>query len=257
MVQTAIQLFTLADVEEPLPELLARVGDTTFDGVEFYDAHFDALADEETRSLTRTALENADLEVAGAHVSIDRLESNVERLVSVSRDVGCSTLVIPSYEREAFTTREGVEAAADRIAGLAADLEGHDIDLLYHNHTFEFESVGGDGEVAFERFVDHADGRFGFEPDVGLATHAGYDARDLLSLVADRSPIVHLTDTVPGSDDGLHADVGDGVVDIRACAATAVANGAEWLVCENGRTDDPLASLERGSEAFADLRDRV
>lgn len=255
MVQTAIQLFTLADVEEPLPELVARVGETTFDGVEFYDAHFDALADEEIRSRTRTALEDADLEVAGAHVGIDRLESNFEDLVSVCRDVGCSTLVVPSYEREAFTTREGVEAAADRIAGLAADLGDHDIDLLYHNHTFEFESA--DDEVAFEVFVEEAGDRFGFEPDVGLATHAGYDAQDLLSLVADRSPIVHLTDTVPGNDDDLHADVGDGVVDIRACADTAVANGAEWLVCENGRTDDALASLEHGSEAFADLHDRV
>ncbi|WP_207592303.1 TIM barrel protein [Halomontanus rarus] len=257
MVQTAIQLFTLADVEEPLPELVARVGETTFDGVEFYDAHFDALADEETRTRTRTALEDADLEVAGAHVSIDRLESNVESLVSVCRDVGCSTLVIPTYEAEAFATREGVEAAADRIAGLATDLESHDVDLLYHNHTFEFESVGGDGEVAFERFVDHADGRFGFEPDVGLATHAGYDALSLLEQVAGAAPIVHLTDTVPDDDEKLHADVGDGVVDIEACADRAAEGGADWIVCENGRTDDPLASLEHGSEAFADLRDRV
>ncbi|MCU4973808.1 sugar phosphate isomerase/epimerase [Halobacteria archaeon AArc-m2/3/4] len=255
MVQTAIQLFTLADVDEPLPDIVARVGETTFDAVEFYDAHFDALADDETRSQTHTALEDGDLEVAGAHVSVDRLESGFEELVSICHEIGCSTLVIPTYEPEAFATREGVEGAADRIAGLAADLESHDIELLYHNHTFEFGSV--DSEVAFERFVDHADGRFGFEPDVGLATHAGYDALELLEQVAGAAPIVHLTDTVPGEDEKLHADVGEGVVDIEACADRAAANGADWIVCENGRTTDALASLEHGSEAFAELRERA
>lgn len=257
MVQTSIQLFTLVDIEEPLPKLVVRVGETMFDGVEFYDAHFDALANEETRSRTLTALRDADLKVTGAHVSINRLESNFESLVSVCQDIGCSTLVIPTYEPKAFTTRQGVEAAADRIAGLAADLESHDIDLLYHNHTFEFGSVDGDNKVAFERFVDHADGRFGFEPDVGLATHAGYDALSLLEQVAGAAPIVHLTDTVPGDDEKLHTDVGDGVVEIEICADRAVEEGADWIVCENGRTTDATASLKHGSEVFADLRDRV
>ena len=47
------------------------------------------------------------------------------------------------------------------------------------------------------------------------------------------------------------------LVDVDACAERAVKNGAEWLICENGRTDDAVASLEHGSEAFAELRSRV
>ncbi|MFC4986741.1 sugar phosphate isomerase/epimerase [Saliphagus infecundisoli] len=109
----------------------------------------------------------------------------------------------------------------------------------------------------FEWFVEFVNGRFGFEPDVGLAAHAGYDPLDLLAVVSEDAPVVHLTDTVPGDDDGLHADVGEGVVDVETCAKAAVRNGAEWLVCENGRADDGLASLTHGSEAFADLRDGI
>lgn len=255
MVRTALQLFTLRDLEAEAStaDLVTRVGDTTFDGVEFYDMHFDAFEDDETVRRTSDALAEADLEVAGAHVSIDRLESSLGDLVEICESIGCSTLVVPSYEREAFTTVEGIEAAADRIADLAADLREHGVELLYHNHTFEFVEV--DGTVAFERFVEHADGRFGFEPDVGLATHAGYDALELLELVSGQAPIVHLTDSVPDDDEKVHADVGEGVVDVEACVDAA--NGAEWIVCENGRTTDAAASLEHGSEAFAELRERA
>ncbi|WP_247004539.1 sugar phosphate isomerase/epimerase family protein [Halosolutus gelatinilyticus] len=255
MVQTAVQLFTLRDVDEPLWELVERVGETSFDGVELYDAHLDALEDEDTRRRTHEALGEAGLEVPSVHVGVERLESSLDEVVDACGAVGCSTLVIPTYDAGAFSTRAGVGSAADRIAGLAADLEEHGCEVLYHNHTFEFDEVNG--EVAFETFVDAADGRFGFQPDVGLATHSGYDALDLLEFVGDRAPIVHLTDTVPGDDDLLHADVGEGAVDVGACADTAAENSAEWFVCENGRTTDALGSLEHGSEVFDDLRERA
>lgn len=255
MVRTAIQLFTLRALDEPIDDVIGRVGKTTFDGIELYDEHFDLLADEATRDRARDALDDAGLDVAGAHVSVDRLDDSFAEVVEVCEAVGCPTLVVPSYDPDAFATREGIAGAADRIAGLSSDLDKHGLELCYHNHTFEFERI--DGDVAFETFVDRAEDRFEFEPDVGLATHAGYDALDLLDLVEGRAPIVHLTDTVPGDEDALHADVGDGIVDIDACADAAAEGGAEWIVCENGRTTDALASLERGSEAFGALRARV
>lgn len=255
MVRTAIQLFTLKDLEDPLPDVVSRVGETAFDGVEFYDAHFDAFEDDAVLDRTADALEAADLGVAGAHVGVDRLESSMEAVADACTALGCTTLVVPSYDGEAFTTADGTAAAADHVAGLADDLADHDLSLLYHNHTFEFGDV--DGGVAFERFVASANGRFGFEPDVGLATHAGYDALELLDLVGDRAPVVHLTDSIPDDPDAVHADPGTGVLDLEACADAAAANGAEWFVCENGLTADPIESLETGSAVFADLRERV
>ncbi|WP_121744861.1 sugar phosphate isomerase/epimerase family protein [Natronorubrum halophilum] len=254
MLRTAIQLFTLKDVDESTPELIARVGETEFEGVEFYDAHFDEFYDGAV-SRTRDALEDAGLAVAGAHVDIDRLETELDDLVGHCLAVGCSTLVVPTYEPEAFATVEGIESAADRIGDAAAELAEYDIDLLYHNHTFEFADV--DGRVAFERFVDRADGRFGFEPDVGLAKHAGYDPLALLEAVDGQAPVVHLTDSIPSDPAALHADVGKGAVNIEACTSATAAAGTEWFVCENGRTDDGLKSLEYGSAVFADVRDRV
>ncbi|MFC7230675.1 sugar phosphate isomerase/epimerase family protein [Saliphagus sp. GCM10025308] len=252
MVRTAIQLYTLRGFEEPIWETFARVADTTFEGVELYDAHFDSFADESVLERTVDAIAETDLVVAGAHVGVDRIEDEFDDVVNVCKSVGVSRVVVPSYDASAFQSVEGIEAAADHLADVADELEAHDLDLLYHNHTFEFDVV--DGRVAFERFVDYADGRFGFEPDVGLAAHAGYDPLELLELTAGNAPLVHLTDTVPGDESLLHVDVGDGAVDVDACASAVASAGTEWLICENGLTEEPLASLERGSAAFANSR---
>ena len=258
MVRTAIQLFTLKDIDEPVWELIDRVGETTFDGVELYKANVDGLEDADLER-AKTALEDADLSVAGCHFRAGELEAEFDDVVRICGALDISRVVVPTYDGDAFSSIEGIEAAADRLGAIAADLAEHDVDLLYHNHTFEFDEVEmADGsQVAFEAFVDRADGRFGFEPDVGLASRAGYDPIDLLEYTANQAPLVHLTDTVPEDDYLLHADVGEGAVDVEACASAAADNGAEWLVCENGRTDDGLASLDHGSEAFADFRART
>lgn len=253
MVRTAIQLHTLRDVNEPLPDVLARVGETSFDGVEFYDGQFDELADPAALEATQEALSDAGLEVPGAHVSIERIESERDQLLETCRALDCPRVVVPSYEPEAFADRESVAAVADHLWDLVTAVDG--LELLYHNHTFEFGDVNGG--VAFEAFADDAGDRFGFEPDVGLATHAGYDALDLLDVVGDRGPLVHLTDSDPTDPRALHADPGEGVVDLAAAAEAAVGHGAEWLVCENGVSSDPHATLQRGSDAFASLQDRI
>ncbi|WP_435320900.1 sugar phosphate isomerase/epimerase family protein [Haloarchaeobius sp. TZWSO28] len=253
MVQTAIQLHTLRDIDESLPDLLSRVGETNFDGVELYDSQFDALRDDAVRERTREALDATGLVVAGAHVGVERIERDTEFLVETCRTLGCSRVVVPTYDGDAFTDRAGIEGVADHLSELADAVEG--LELLYHNHTFEFGDI--DGTVAFEVFVDAADDRFGFEPDVGLATHAGYDALTLLDVVGNRAPIAHLTDSNPDDPDAVHADPGTGVIDLEAAAEAAVQNGAEWLVCENGRSKDPQTTLARGSEVFESLREHV
>lgn len=210
MGRTAIQLHTLRDVDGSVPAVVERVGETAFDGVECFDAQLDAFADRTTLDRTVDALDAAGLAVPAIHVGIDRLESATDDVLAVCRELDCARVVVPTYDGEAFATVDAIDAAADRIAAVAADLTRDDVELLYHNHTFEFDPV--DGTVAFERFVDAADGRFGFEPDVGLAAHAGYDPLDLLGVVAGDAPVVHLTDTRPDDPDALHADPGEGVV---------------------------------------------
>lgn len=253
MVQTAIQLYTLRGLNTSLSELIRRVGKTEFEGIELWDAQFDALDDELDR--VSNALEETDLKALSAHISIDRLESDLENVVKACNRLGCSTVVIPTYDPAGFETREAASNTADRIAEVAADLAPHDLELLYHNHSFEFTDLGD--VVAFEVFVEQAAGRFGFEPDTGLARSGGYDALELLETVGGQAPIVHFTDTNPDNPDAPHVNLGEGVIDVDAVADVAVEIGAEWFICENGVTTDGAEALEHGSKAFADLQARL
>ena len=248
MVEIAVQLFTLKELDEQPWELIERVGNTAFSGVELYDPQFDALAGDGS-DRCRDVLDETGLDTIGGHVRIERLEERREETLAACRRLDIDRLVIPTYETEAFATEEGVEGAAARLSDLAADLAPEGIELLYHNHTFEFGDVGG--RTAFEVFVDAADDALGFEPDTGLARHAGYDPTDLLELVGGRAPLVHLTDTEASSDDEIHVDPGYGIVDVEACAALTRRSGAEWLIYENGRTTTPLDSLDYSADRFA------
>ena len=243
MPRTAIQLFTLRDLDESLDAKLGRVADTGFEGVEFAgldgaDPH--RLADR---------LDELGLGVAGAHVGIEEIEDEYDDVVERYGTLGCRRLVVPTYEQEAFATREGVEAAAERLSAAAADLAADGFDLLYHNHTFEFADL--DGETAFDAFVDALDERVGIELDTGLARFAGADPERLLERHADRVELLHVTDSRQGSESTVHVELGAGQVDLDACVARARDIGVDWVIYEHGRTSDPLASLAHSDAALS------
>lgn len=248
MAETGIQLFTLRDLHERPSELVRRVADTEFRGVELYDPQFDTLAADDAKPC-RSALDETGIEAVGGHVRIERLETELEETLSTCRTLDVGRLVIPTYEQTAFASREGIEEAATRLATLSDELATENVELLYHNHTFEFDAV--DGRPALESFVEAADGSFGFEPDTALARHAGYDPLALLEQVGERAPLVHLTDTTLDGDETLHVDPGRGIVALEACADLARQNGAEWLIYENGRTETPVESLDYSAKQFA------
>lgn len=239
----AIQLFTLRDVDEPLERTIERIGETNYTGVEFAglgDASVSAVA---------AALDEEELDAVGAHVGVDELEAEYADVVETYEELGCSRIVVPSYETDAFTTAQGVDAAAERLSGLADRLDDDGFELLYHNHTFEFEDLGG--ETAMDRFVDRTSDRLRLEIDTGLAQHAGVDPVDLLRRYADRTSLLHLTDSRSGSESTVHVEIGGGEVDLEACLDAAADAGVEWAIYEHGRTADPIASLSHSDSTLS------
>ena len=244
MTRLGVQLHTLRTLDEPLPDTLARVADTAFEGVEF------AALDETPPEELRETLVELDLANVGGHVGYDRFADEYDEIVETYGALGCERLLIPTFDGSKFETADGAREAAGQLSSLADRLADDGFDLCYHNHSFEFTDLGE--EMAFDVFVDALDG-VDLEIDIGLATHAGADPLDLLERYGDQAPLVHVTDSVPGSRETLHVDLGEGVVDIDACVEQAIENGAEWLVFEQGLTDDPMRSVEHAADRLADL----
>jgi len=239
---TAIQLYTLREMDESVPELLNRVADAGFDGVEY--AYRVPEADPAT---VTAALDETGLEVPSAHVPIEELEDEQEATVEQYRDLRTERLVVPYLDSEDFASVERVRETAHRLDTLAEELADYDYPLLYHNHDIEFAEL--DGRTAFDVLVEGTD-TVDFELDIGLATYAGVDAADVIETYADRIELVHCTDTHVDGDEMAHATFGTGDVDYEPIFDAIEAAGIEWQIYENGSQDDPEGELQNARETF-------
>lgn len=251
MVDIAVQLYTLRSLDAPLPELLDRVGEVGYDGVEFAYRVRESPTEE-----VLAALDRNDLDAASAHVQIEALEATPAEALEDEFDetvdrydrLGVDTLVVPWLDPEQFESAAAVDAVATRLDDLAAALDDEGVRLAYHNHDQEFATV--DGEPAFERLIDRTDDRVGFEVDAGWALAGGADPAALIDRHADRITRVHAADV--DVDRGESVALGEGDVDLDAVVASARRADAEWLVYEHDEPADPIASIERGARVLRD-----
>jgi sugar phosphate isomerase/epimerase len=238
--QTAINLWSLRNVEATLPELIARVGEAGYDGVQISGGLRDAAPED-----ARRACEDAGLAPLPAHVGSEDLGDGFDATVETYRTVGCPGLVLPYLPPERFASESAaVETAAD-LADLADRLAGAGLKFHYHNHDAEFQDVG-DGP-AFDVLLDRTD--VAIELDVGWVRAAGYDPVAYLERLDGRVDVVHMRDV---DADGEDCVLGEGVVDMPACADAARAAGAEWFVHERVDPEYP-ASVDHGAAFLADL----
>jgi len=244
MTRAAIQLYTLRNVDQPFTDVLERVADAGFDGVEFAYRVTEADPDDVVATLEETGLD-----AAGAHVGIDALEDDFDETVALYERLGVENIVIPWLDADHFESREAVAAAADRVGALDEKLAGQGMDLHYHNHDHEYTDLGdGSDETGFDAFVDATD--CGIELDLGLALHAGDDVVARLRSLGDRSELVHLKDY--DTDAGESVPVGEGDLDLEGIAAAVDDNDSDWLIYEYEGAD-PLASLDDAAERTQDL----
>lgn len=240
--RSALQLYTLRDLNEPIPKLLERVADTTLAGVEF------AGLDDVSPEVIGEALERTGVAPVGAHISLDVLEERLNETVAAYGAIGCDTLVVPAADAEYFNSSTAVENLAARLSDLATTLDNHGMRLLYHNHAFEFTDLGATS--GYDQLVAATNDLVGFELDVGLATFGDADPVALLNRHGDAIPFVHLTDTETANSNPTHADLGSGDVDLTACVRAARDVGVDWVIYEHGTTANPEAAL---MEADAEL----
>ena len=251
---TAVQLYTIRALDQPLPDVLELVATTGVDGVEFA-----GLEETPPEAVART-LEETGLEPAAAHVPMDDLEEAPAIVADTYRTLECSRLVVPWLDPEAFESRQAVEQTATRLATLGDVLAGEDIELSYHNHDQEFvplesstandHETENDHETAFDLLATELESTsVTFELDVGWATAAGRDPVRLLERYGDRIDVVHLKDVDGNGPCGL----GAGDVPLERCVDAARAVDVDWLIYEHDDPSDPIVALERDTRAMNTL----
>lgn len=241
--KTAINVYSVRELDASVEEVIERVEAAGYDGIQFSGAFSPLAADPDTvaETLARTSLDTTPI-----HVGMDTLQDDWETVSAACEPIGIEGGVIPAAAAEHFESAERVDELAEQFDVLADHLDGNGWGLHYHNHSFEYEPL--DGQTAFDRLIDRS--KIQIELDVGWAWVGGDDPAARIRLLGDQITLVHMKDVTA---DGDPCEIGDGVVDMADCAEAAQEVGAEWLIYEHDTPSDPVTSIEHGAAVLNDL----
>lgn len=260
------QVYSARDeAERDLAGVLRQIKAMGYDGVEMAGFYGHGAGD------VRRMLDGAGLRAISAHIALPDTADGMLRAAADAFEIGCEYVAVPFLTPD---KRPGAPGFADTIRGIAkfsAAMAQAGIQLLYHNHDFEFVEVSGmfGLDFLYAALDEHA---LKTELDVCWIKYAGQDPAAYIRKYAGRCPVVHLKDFVGDRGEGspyalLSADgkddasaggaakfefrpVGYGCQDIPGIVKAGVECGAQWFIVEQdlsvGRT--PLAAAKMSAD---------
>jgi len=219
----ALQAYTVRDeLAGDYLGTLTRIAGIGYEGVELGPPPADISLAEFKDHMTQIGLR-----VVGSHGGLQQLTDDLGTQVDYLHTMGGRYLGLSHR----FASRQDVLEAARRFNEIGAACRKEAIQLLYHNHNWEFTRF--DGESAYDLLLEATDpGLVKMELDTYWVQRAGEDPVAYLKRLGERCPLLHIKDMEAGEEQ-FFAEVGEGVLDWDAIfRAAAAAAGTEWLVVE-------------------------
>jgi sugar phosphate isomerase/epimerase len=249
--EIAVQLYTVRDLTtKDFPGTMKQVADIGYKYVELagYGSAKEAKA-------AKSALDAAGLKAVSGHYGIDLLTRNIEQVANDAETLDMDMVVCPflpdNLRKDAKSYRDVAKMLAE--AGNALHQKG--IELLYHNHAFEFEKLGGEKtglEILFDNTEHHL---LKAELDIYWVKRAGQDPVAWMDKLGERTRMLHLKDMAKGTDANF-APVGTGVIDFKAVLAAADKYGVRYGAVEQDKTYDtpPLDAIKASLDNLKKMR---
>ncbi|WAH38350.1 sugar phosphate isomerase/epimerase family protein [Alicyclobacillus dauci] len=241
MPNIAVQLYTVREVmERDFIGTLRKVAEVGYEAVEFYTyGGLSPLA-------LRKVVDDLGIKPLSSHISLTRLEEELEVVIQEAQAIGLDYLVcpwLPTERRQTVQDYADLAATLEKI-GDRCNTEG--IRFAYHNHDFELAKQ--DGQVGLDRLLNPSQ-KSGVQAELDLywIHYAGEDPTHYIERYANRCDLLHVKDA--SKTDGSFAEVGSGVLDWQAIFAAAEASGAKWYIVEQDVCKgDPIESIRDSLE---------
>lgn len=255
----ALQLYSVRDVmEKDFEGTLSKVAELGYDGVEF--AGLFGFSAEKVREL----MQKYKLVPISAHVPYYDMLRNTTAVLSDYKKIGCEYVAVPYLTEECRPGTDGFDSTIKGIRKIGEAAKGLGIQLLYHNHDFEFVKLGNN--YALDVLYDTIPAALlQTELDTCWVRVGGEDPTAYIKKYSGRTPVVHLKDYVGqkgsgpvyqliGMDEKESAadekqtfefrPVGYGVQDFKGIVSASEKSGAKWLVVEQDEPSMGKSSLE-------------
>lgn len=182
--KVGVQLFSVRDkMAEDMDATLKAVKEAGYDYVEFA-GFFDKPAEE-----VRALLDKYGLECVSVHLNAKMFLEDMEGWTKYLKVIGAKYYAIPHYELQEYVDNwDGTIAKFKKIAKALSD---NGIQLLYHNHDFEFMKV--DGEYIIDKLYKEIP-EMNPEFDVCWVRYAKENPSEYLRKYNGRIKVVHFKD---------------------------------------------------------------
>jgi sugar phosphate isomerase/epimerase len=229
------------DCARDLPQTLAAVARMGYAGVEFAGYHGRSAAE------LRKLLDDDGLRCCGTHTGLDTLLGDeLARTIDFNLTLGNRFLIVPWIAEERRRTLRDWKATAALFGELAEKVDAHGLRVGYHNHSFEFGTLEGEG--LWDAFFGTTSPKVVMQVDVGNCLAGGGDPLAILRRYPGRAATLHVKEF---SRANPAAVVGEGEVDwpsiFRVCESTA---GTEWYIVEH----ESQPALTAVARCLANLR---
>lgn len=249
----ALQVYSVRDAcEKDFAGTMRAVKEMGYDGVELA-----GLYDMDSALSCKKILDEVGLELVSAHINLDLLEedSQLDDYASTGiRYVAIPWMVAPKDEKE-------LQASIERIRSIGMRCRERGIQLLYHNHDFEFEKMNG--KYILDTYYEEIPAKWlNPELDTCWVNVGGENPADYIRKYAGRISVVHLKDFEGSKSENMYAligtdaakedsagkfefrPVGYGRQNIPAILEASEEVGAEWLVVEQDSPSMGKSSME-------------
>jgi sugar phosphate isomerase/epimerase len=242
----SIQIYSLRNLGD-LATQLDVVSAAGYRHVELIGSQLDNAA------ATLEALEARGLKASSSHVSMAALRERPTQVLAACKTLGFTQLFMPAVPPEERNSDGDYWLALGKELGdFAHRFAEEGISLGYHNHDWELQPKAG-GANALERLFQGAEGApLTWQMDVAWLVRGGADPLVWMKREAGRVVSLHAKDLAPKGeklDEDGWADVGSGTLDWPTLARAGRDAGAQWLVAEHDKPNDP-ARFTRNSQAF-------
>ncbi|WP_168123832.1 sugar phosphate isomerase/epimerase [Paenibacillus sp. HB172176] len=248
----ALQLFTLhkhLTTPDAIRSTFEKVKKLGFNYVEVAGIKIDYL--HEVSGL----LKDTGLTAISAHIGYQDLLQPMENIRAKRELWGCRYFTIGGMPPEYREDKEGYAQFISIMTEGGLALKRHGLELLYHNHAFEFCKF--DGNAGMELLADAAGrGSYGMELDVHWVQAGGGDPVDWILRLKDKAPIIHLKDySVTSSGERRFAEIGRGNLHFERILEACEVAGAVWGVVEQDDcyARDPFEALADSVECLKKL----
>ena len=256
--KVGLQLYSVRNkMEADMRGTLQAVKDMGYDYVEFA-GYFGKSAVE-----VRALLDEIGLTCISVHQTYDVFLSDPAYQVEYLKTIGAKYCAIPWMAPEKHKGAADYEQTVAEITKVAGLLKEAGIQMLYHNHDFEF--VKADGKYKYDWLFESTKG---MDPEIDTCwvKYAGVDPCEYMRKYRGRINVVHLKDftckvlnagpayalidadgkpveSVSKEDNGFRfRPVGTGLQNFEEILACAEENGAEYVIVEQDEwyEDDSL-----------------